>query len=533
MKDPESIQTDVLIIGAGAAGMRAAAEAAAGGVDVIMLSKGTIGRSGASFANLSGGWGIQALTGEERTGRALESFYRDIIQAGLGCCDPKLVRILVEESGDRLKELMDLGVCFRKHTNGTFIRVKGCFSETERAFLTESLDNVSLSFLSKIQHSPVKIIQGYPLELSIKEGSCRGARALTEQGAFLKISAKSTILATGGGGALFRHHLVPEDATGSGTILAHRAGARLINMEFIQFMLGFRSQGERGFVPLQDLKDPLAVTDARGNPLFQKWIQDRDLRRRALDLRQTHYPFSCRDDSGLIDLAVSSERKHGGKVYWKGNKGYPGPLEIQLSAHAFNGGIRIDEQGRTGIPGLFAAGEAAGGPHGADRVGGCMMTATQVFGRRAGLAVVQRAKKVSAVPEMESSFELNRYRRSGKEKARELKEMGNLIRHDIQKALVIQRSEKELLRLILRLETHRKEIECMGWNRPEDLKPFAATHGMAELGVLIARQALLRKQGLGSHSREETGQLKSVSPEERSVPFQENASMNNATQCVP
>jgi aspartate oxidase len=127
---------------------------------------------------------------------------------------------------------------------------------------------------------------------------------------------------------------------------------------------------------------------------------------------------------------------------------------------------------------------------------------------------------MKAVPELGSSFKMDPYRRSGKEGAFEFKEREDLIKHNTQKDLVIQRSEKGLKRLISILDTCREEIESRGWNRTEELRPFTMVHGMAELGILIARQALLRKEGLGSHSRDDTGQKESSIPGKQPAAFQ-------------
>ena len=110
----QKINTDVLIIGAGAAGIRAALAASEAGMEVVLVTKGAVTESGSTFSPVTKGWGIQALLGDERTDRNLNNFYDDIIRVGLGKCDPKLVRILVEESGPRFEGLLSYGVRFKK-----------------------------------------------------------------------------------------------------------------------------------------------------------------------------------------------------------------------------------------------------------------------------------------------------------------------------------------------------------------------------------------------------------------------------------
>ena len=120
----ERVNTDVLVIGAGAAGIRAAIDASKVGVDMVMVANGPVTECGSTFSKVSHGWGIQALVGRERTDKNLEDFYHDIIRAGLGRCDPTLVRILVEESWPRLEDLIAYGIRFGKDSQGHYIRVK-------------------------------------------------------------------------------------------------------------------------------------------------------------------------------------------------------------------------------------------------------------------------------------------------------------------------------------------------------------------------------------------------------------------------
>ena len=146
----EKISTEVLIIGAGAAGIRAAIAASAAGAEALIISKGRITYCGSTFSDVSNGWGIQALVGDERTDANPDLFYDDIISAGLGVSNEKLVKILVEESGDRLKDLLLYGVDFRKGSDGNYIRAKGCFSNYNRAYLTEDIANLRKVFLAQL-----------------------------------------------------------------------------------------------------------------------------------------------------------------------------------------------------------------------------------------------------------------------------------------------------------------------------------------------------------------------------------------------
>lgn len=154
------IKTDVLVIGGGAAGIRAAVEAASHGVDVTLVNNAPIAASGSTFSRRSRGWGIQALLDDEMRTQPIEKFYNEIVSVGQGLSDPQLVRILVEESGERFKDLLSYGVQFKLAENGRFLRAKGCFSQTERAFITADFDNLKHSLLSILQQRRVRILTG-------------------------------------------------------------------------------------------------------------------------------------------------------------------------------------------------------------------------------------------------------------------------------------------------------------------------------------------------------------------------------------
>ena len=123
-----------------------------------MLAAEEVAAGGSTFSNIASGWGIQALAGFERTDENYAAFYEDIMRVGLGQCEPKLVRILVEESGPRFDDSRSYGLRFQRENRGDYLRARGCFSEVQRAFLTKDICNVRQSFLSIIRRLPVRIV---------------------------------------------------------------------------------------------------------------------------------------------------------------------------------------------------------------------------------------------------------------------------------------------------------------------------------------------------------------------------------------
>ncbi len=498
----ETINTDVLVIGAGAAGIRAALAVSGEGVPVVMASPAGPGKSGSTFSSVSRGWGIQALVDTERTDENLKAFYDDIMRVGLDRCDPTLVQILVEESGARIKDLMNWGIRFKTNPHGTFLRAKGCFSSAERAFITEDFKNLVGAFQSILQHSAVKFIPCYITDLAIADGICFGAFGIVNNHCPVQIRAKATILAGGGGAGIFEDHLVNGDQVGEGYALARKAGATLMNMEFIQFMLGIKNGRHRSFLPLDGLKNPGALVDDKGNDILEKYISDPVLRNQSIADRRKHYPFSCRDSSYLVDTAVALSNRMGMPVRPRQEGHRKENARVSHFAHAFNGGIRINEWAESTVPGLFAAGESAAGPHGADRIGGCMMTATQVFGQRAGVAAARRSVEIQsrAWPEIQLP-EWIRFHKARTQRPDELNEIRSYVQSVMTRHVIFPREEKGLKCCLSGLRELRHQLHEQFEASCFSLKEFRQTDNMILTGQIVAKAALLRRESLGAHFR--------------------------------
>jgi fumarate reductase (CoM/CoB) subunit A len=497
----ETASTDVLVRGAGAAGVRAALAASEAGANVLMVSKGELTQSGSTFSNVSRGWGIQAIVGTERTEENLERFYDEIVSVGLGICDPILVRIVVEESGPRLEDLLSYGIQFRKDSQGNLLCAKGCFSEYERAFVADDIRNIRSSFLSEIRRSSVKIVTGYAVELLREGNACWGAWIVGNANEIVRINAKSTVLATGGGAGIFKDHLVSEMETGDGYALAFWAGAELRNLEFIQFMLGLKRDGYRRFLPLAALSKPHILCDSEGRDLLDLHIPNAHTRERAVRERQRHFPFSSRDSSWTVDIAVAKTGKNGEKVFWRQDGAFEDQSEVVHFSHAFNGGIKIDEKGESSVVGLFGAGEVAAGPHGADRIGGCMMTATQVFGMRAGRFAALRAKKIKTLPEIKETPEIFYGRKRSKDNMVILKSVIDSGKAIYKGSLMILRHERGLLHCLESIKNLECELNKAWWGNRSELIKYVEAKVILEVGKLVARSALRRRSSLGGHFR--------------------------------
>jgi L-aspartate oxidase len=498
--------TDVLILGSGAAGIRAAVAARQAGADLLLVTSGNIIDHGSTFSEISRGWGFQALPESERTEKNLESFFEDIARVGLGEHNPKLARILVEESGQRLKDLISYGVTFKKMSDGKFLRAKGCFSDCERAFITADFDNLQHAFLSILKQLSVRIVTGYAVDLIISDGGCWGARILTTSGRIVRIIAKATVLATGGGAGIYRHHLVHDAQIGDGYALAHAAGAELANMEFVQFMLGLKHNGQRQFLPLSELSRPKIIQDSKGADLLDDFFPDSGSRDKAIKERQTHLPFSCRDVSSQIDVAIANSLISRREVYWQKNGSNAQKPNVVHFAHAFNGGVVINEFGETTIAGLYAAGEVAAGPHGADRIGGCMMTATQVFGQRAGRFASKRAKMIKQFPEVDrSEIPAAIGTRGGTEDdvLYALQALEYRVREAMGGYATVLRNHKGLTKCLEILNKCRQHLHALGFIGLAGMKRYFKVCHMIITADLVVSNALARKESKGPHFRDD------------------------------
>ncbi len=416
--------TDVLIIGFGGAGLRAALEAGRSGAKVLLIGKGGFAEGGATgyAANEVAGFNVGDGIADPKDNE--EEHYKDIMRAAQGVANPVLARILAEQAPSAYRELQSWGMsCLR--SDGVPVVIQGCFASRPRMHMIPDHGKPILSALRSqlSKHGYAMLERHLVTDLVIGNGVCRGARALDPQEKPVLIAAKAVVLAAGGGGQLFSPNLYPLDITGDGYALAYRAGATLLNMEFMQAGLGILVPGQRPrLLNAWMWRMRPRIVDEGGGDVLSRHVPPRfDIERCYRS--KTHFPFSTADDSRFIETAVK-KASAAGRVFldfarnpgqalgeaglgalWRTTAGWYArrgvdlggrPVEVVCVGHAVNGGVEIDEHGQTDIKGLFAAGESAGGPHGADRLGGNMLLAAQVFGKIAGRSAAEFARESQA-----------------------------------------------------------------------------------------------------------------------------------------
>jgi succinate dehydrogenase flavoprotein subunit len=414
--EPLAVDTDVLVIGSGAAGMYAAIEASRGGARVFLIDRSLIGRGGATvMAQMT----VAVALGEE-VPDAPRHHYDDTIAAGRGLCDESLAQLLCEEAPACIRELDAWGVGWARkgnHITATtapghdrarcvyvdFINTGPAVSKTLRTVMARNKDIRKAGDICITD-----LVAGSDGEIAGAVGWHVGS------GAPVLIAAKATVLATGGLTRIYRRNSASLNMGGDGYALALRAGASLIDMEFVQFFpIGHLAPRLVGMDPI--MWDPFRYklggrllngrmeefTSRYGSDEDGKYVLPRDLATYAIfneveagrgsphggaylsfehcsaaALRAAFGPVIDRLAANNIDLTRT-------------------PVEVAPIAHYHMGGVVADAQMQTELPGLFAAGEVVGGANGANRLSGNAITEALVFGRRAGRGAAARAKTIA------------------------------------------------------------------------------------------------------------------------------------------
>jgi len=488
---------NVLIIGSGAAGLRAAIEAQKNGAQTLVVSKSPPGmRTASAVTNGS----FRAAVGGASKGEHLKA----TLEAGKGLCDPELVKVLVEEGPSRIEELQSFGMAIQMRkgsaTCGDDPQARGLgFVKPLVSYAKESgaefLENCAIS------------------RLLFEGGRVVGAVGYAEEPVVIR--AKSTILATGGCGALYSRTDAPLSLLGDGYALAYEAGATLRDMEFSQFVpVGLAEEGLPLVVIYGDLIDKGLVTNSKGEDIVKKYnITTRPLTTMARDQFSAAMMREVVEGRGvdgavLLDatkiirevglealIPVDAQRKTLEKAGVREK-----PIKIAPVSHFTMGGVVFKPDCTTTLPGLFAAGEVTGGLHGANRIGGNAMTEIIVFGARAGASAAAYAKK-SAKPKTskQADTEIDALTKtigdeSGTNPLSELRRM-------MWENAGIVRSGAGLEAAIKEIKKTQKTAAALTAGDPATLRAIIETRFAATTAQLVAESALKREESRGTHYR--------------------------------
>ena len=390
---PQQI-TDVLVIGGGVAGLRAAIAAAEGGVEVMLLAKDTIEQSNTWWAQGGIAAVLQPLD-------SVEAHIADTETVGVGLCDPDAVRVTVEEGPQRVLELIDWGAHFDKKDGNprglayglegghSYARILHAYGDATGKELAQTLINKVRSFdtVRVSDHS-------FAIDLITDGDQCLGAMALIN-GQVTVIWAKRTILASGGAGQLWRESTNPKIATADGHAMAYRAGATVADMEMVQFhpTTLYVAGSSRALITEAVRGEGAYLVDHDGKRFMLDVHKDaelapRDIVARAIveQIRKTNYTHVFLDVRHLPTEAFRARFPQLAKLCEQFEIDMSRDLiPIHPATHYMIGGVVVDLDGRSTLPGLFAVGEASSsGLHGANRLASNSLLEGLVFGQRAG-----------------------------------------------------------------------------------------------------------------------------------------------------
>jgi succinate dehydrogenase / fumarate reductase flavoprotein subunit len=521
----ETHHHDVLIIGAGGAGLSAALGALAQGAKVGVVCKSLLGKAHTVMAE----GGIAAAMANVDPADDWRTHFRDTMRGGKLLNNWRMAQLHAQEAPERVRELEQWGALFDRTADGQILQ-RAFGGHTFRR-LCHVGDRTGLEMIRTLQDRGVQLGIDVYMECAItrllKDGD-RIAGAFgywREQGRFVVFRAKSIIVATGGIGKAWKITSNSWEYTGDGMALAYDAGAELMDMEFVQFH-------PTGMVWPPGVQGILVTEAVRGeggvlrNKLGERFMEKYDPKKMELSTRDVvarAIYTEVREGRGTEHGGAYLDISHKPADYVK--KKLPsmyhqfkeladvdittGPMEVGPTCHYMMGGIRVEaETAKSSVPGLFAAGEAAAGLHGSNRLGGNSLSDLLVFGRRAGLAAAERAKKTQA-----SSIDSAQIEDAAREMLIPFERKGGenpyTIHRDLQETMQnlvgIFRNKEDLIRALEELEklkerARRVSVEGSrlfnpGWHLAQDLR------AMLTVSEAVTRSALAREESRGAHSR--------------------------------
>lgn len=488
---------DFLIIGSGVAGLRAAIALAAAG-DVIILTKAAPTESNTGYAQ----GGIAAALGPDDSPQL---HARDTLAAGDGLCDPAAVDVLVNDGPRYVQELFDWGA-FDRDAGGTPALAREAAHSVRRVLHARDATGREIGRVlwSKVSaHPRVHVLaDARATGLLRRGGVCVGAAFVDREGLAHTVEARATLLATGGAGQVYRETTNPAVATGDGIAMAFRAGARVRDLEFVQFHpTALSVEGAPRFL----LSEALRGEGARlVNHAWERFMQRyepagdlaaRDLAARAM-VRETErtgapvYLTVQHLDPGFVRNrfpTIAEAVRHAGLDLATER------IPVSPAAHYVMGGVETDLYGRTSVPGLFAAGEVAcTGVHGANRLASNSLLEGLVFGARAAAAMQTPPQAMAGDAEVETIARAE----SGPAKLPVEHEVRDLM----WRRVGLLRDREGLAAATAILEGWWRGFEAARATAAVDVERLRV-ESLTTVGFLIARAALRREESRGSHFR--------------------------------
>lgn len=495
---------DVLIIGSGAAGLTAAINLADHS-KVAIISKGTLDEGSTKYAQ----GGIAAVTSNQDT---LESHIADTIKAGDGQCDPDVVRFVITEAQEAIKWLIATGVNFSTENNKHFHLTKeGGHSHRRILHAADATGaEIEKNLVQKVKQTPVDIFQEHSaINLIKQDNRCTGAYVLDNTQNIVKtFQAKFIILATGGASKVYIYTTNPDCSSGDGIAMAHRIGCKIKNMEFNQFhptCLYHHHPHAKSFLISEALRGEGAVLLLpNGERFMAKFDQrlelaPRDIVTRSIDFEMKRLGIDC----VFLDIShkpASFIQEHFPTIYQRclefgidiTKKGIP----VVPAAHYTCGGVVVDKNGRTALPGLHAIGETAcTGLHGANRLASNSLLECIVYGKSASEDIKNNISQIEP-PSHAPLWDESQVTDSND--AVVVTHNWGEIRRFMWNYVGIVRTNKRLARAKRRIELLQSEIQEY-YSKFKVSKDLIELRNLAVVANLIISAAIKRKTNCGLH----------------------------------
>lgn len=493
--------TDVLIIGGGLAGLRAA-NAVGGGLQAIVVTKDKIQESNSNYAQ----GGIASVWGKEDK---FENHVHDTLAAGGNFCDEDVVDMVVRDAPDRVAELIAWGTNFDKrggelmlgreggHSHQRIVHALGDATGKEimRAVIKRTRDRANIQIWE----------QAFTIDLISQDGHCYGAVVSREEQPPVMVWAKQTILCTGGCGQVYRETTNPIVATGDGHALAYRAGARLRDMEFMQFhpTVLYIAGSSRTLITEAVRGAGAYLLDCNDQRFMEDYdhrmeLAPRDVVSQAIvrQMAKTQHPCVYLTLKHMPPEKVAEEFP-GFSAACKefGLDAASDPIPVRPGAHYMVGGVEVDQDGRTSLDGLWAAGEVTStGLHGANRLASNSLLEGVVYGARAGELAAEAA---SQEPNNYSALNISHTGPPQSSDMLDIADIRNAVQSLMWRLAGVERQADRLTKALHQIENYSRYVlrrtfhSEAGWE----------LQNLLTVAHLIAEAALARTESRGVHFR--------------------------------
>jgi fumarate reductase (CoM/CoB) subunit A len=506
------VSSDVLIIGAGGAGLRAAIEARREGAEVIVVSKSRAGLGNCTAISKAG----LAVACGQGTADTSAIHCQDTVIGGRFLNDQHIVETVVQGGPQQVADLQSFGVELNKEGDKlTLLTVPG-HSYARQVTCRRGLGiSITVPMKDFAEKSGVKFLENILItRLLIEDGKVVGAVGIDKVGHIYAFLAKITILTCGGLGQLYLNTNNTADTTGDGYAIAYEAGASLADMEFVQFYP--TALGQRGaklvLYEILVYREGGVIRNSSGEDVLEKHglVNGANMTRDRVSRACMQEILEGRSIEGklILDLSrIKPERLDSLQNFLPGNiLSRETKFLVSPTTHYAMGGIRINTDCVTDLPGLLAAGEVTAGMHGANRLGGNAITEILVMGTKAGKKAAESARKMTVKPDskLPVTAEVNRLAGLGLTAAtKTVEELTEVLKKAMWYNAGIIRTKEGIESALAVIDSLEEAYSTVSVSNPRQLWDAVELGNILTVARMICRAALERKESRGSHYRQD------------------------------